>query len=403
MYATFAGPDRFRFGLLSAVLGVIALVTLPLQNRALRFNAALLVLGWLVILFVQLEPARVLWDHTPLVRFIQFPWRLYGPGSLAVALSIGMLLNSDRFGRWHAWARWLINGLIVVAAILAGTNGLNIEHLPLWVSIPEEQINAADLQRRGANNFPLFIDYTPASMSVYANVVTLPPEDPPAVTAGAASAPRIDQMSLVRNGVNVQTTADAPFTLRLHRVYFPGWRATVDDQPVPVSASEQLGLVSIEVPAGVHQISAQFEQTPLRQAADVVSFLALLGMCVALVWFSPTRRKVLWTSVVLVLFAGAVLGISRIPAIERQPASYQAVLGDGVQLLAYDLNQQTLQPGDVLELRLYWYTDRIPTDDRQIFIHLVTPDDSARVAQVDQISTFGHIPITRWEDGPDLH
>ena len=54
---------------------------------------------------------------------------------------------------------------------------------------------------------------------------------------------------------------------------------------------------------------------------------------------------------------------------------------------------------DMIPLRLYWFTDRTPITDYKTFLHVVTPDDAARVAQVDTMPFDGFNPMTRWEPG----
>ena len=103
----YSGDDRFRYGLLMFVYGIIGVVSVPWQDRRLRLPAALLAGAWVVILLLQLRGAEIFWQQMPLVRFIQFPWRLYGLATFCTVVLLGMLLNSPRLA---SAPRWLAGG-----------------------------------------------------------------------------------------------------------------------------------------------------------------------------------------------------------------------------------------------------------------------------------------------------
>ncbi len=64
--------------------------------------------------------------------------------------------------------------------------------------------------------------------------------------------------------------------LTLTDSYFPGWRASVDGKPIPVSATEQ-GLRYVEVRAGDHTVEFRYEPATYRVGL-FVSLLALAGL-----------------------------------------------------------------------------------------------------------------------------
>jgi hypothetical protein len=113
----------------------------------------------------------------------------------------------------------------------------------------------------------------------------------------------------------------------------------------------------------------------------------------------PARPVVIGAGLCVVVAAGLFLARygTGIPA--RQPTPYTAHLGDGVKLLGYDLPAQVWRPGDDIPLGLYWLAESAPSADYTIFMHVITPDDSARVAQLDSPPTYGHGATTRWDAG----
>lgn len=395
-----AGDERFRFGLLMFLFGAAGVLTLPLQNRAWRFNAALLAAAWIVILLLQTEPARLFWTQLPLVRFLQFPWRLYGLATLCIVLVLGMLLNSDRLARPFPILPPALAAVIVGASLVGGLANLRRDALPLWTPMRPTKVGLADLFGHGSHHFPLFVDYTPAAMRIYGSGISSPrlPQDQEPVAVDPAPAIVIDR--LVRNGFELSVSSPAPFPLKAPRTYFPGWQIYVDGAPAPTTPSGPLGLAAATIPAGDHKVRIAFDQTPLRTAADWISLLSLAGMVGGIIAAAPLRRKPLWLAGAGVAGLGIFLVVQAFPTLAAvTPVPYNANLGDEVQLLAYQVDAPVAAPGEKLGVKLYWYVQKTPTEDRKVFLHLNLPDDSGRVAQNDQSPLLNFYPTSQWEGG----
>jgi hypothetical protein len=83
----------------------------------------------------------------------------------------------------------------------------------------------------------------------------------------------------------------------------------------------------------------------------------------------------------------------------RHPVSAAANFEDEIRLLGYHLPKDTWRPGDDLPLHLYWLAQRTPAEDYKVFVHLIKPDDSGKVAQIDGLPLSGYGPTSRWEPG----
>jgi hypothetical protein len=85
--------------------------------------------------------------------------------------------------------------------------------------------------------------------------------------------------------------SSGPLTVRILRIYFPGWTASIDDRPVPLDLDAPNATLRVQMPAGDHLVDFRFGETVLRQAADGLS-LAALVLCIGLgVWISRRRRN----------------------------------------------------------------------------------------------------------------
>jgi hypothetical protein len=390
----YTGETRFHFARWLTLLGLLSVLTWPFQVRRLRGELLLLAAGWLVILFLQLESARPFWDGLPLVRFIQFSWRLYGLASLCVAMLVGSLIS------WLPWAerwRWPVAVALGLACIGVSLPNLKPSLFPLWYEIDDADLDTLDLFARARQGYALFSDYSPIDMNTTSSGFTMPrpigaPLLPPLPVAPTL---RVE----VEHPVYLQLAVDAPqpFPLRVDRLFFPGWQVRVDGQPVPTAASGHFGLVTAELPAGRYTATVQFEQTAVRRLADGLALAALVVWSGLLI--PRIRRAWLVRGGLALLIIALAVYLQTRPKPARYPVSLPVNFQDQVHLLGYDWEQSTWRPGATIRLRLYWLAQQTPPVNYKILLHLVELDDSGKVAQADSEPTLGYIPMTNWEPG----
>jgi len=88
---------------------------------------------------------------------------------------------------------------------------------------------------------------------------------------------------------------------------------------------------------------------------------------------------------------------------QRPPQqSLAAQLGDGIELVGYDVQPAQLHAGDILYLQLHWQITAAPRAEWTVFTH-VTQRDSAGNSQViagrDSVPGNGSLPTLRWQAG----
>ena len=79
-----------------------------------------------------------------------------------------------------------------------------------------------------------------------------------------------------------------------------------------------------------------------------------------------------------------------------------AILGDGIQLLGYDLQPETVHPGDMVYLQLHWLVESKPTANWTVFTHLVAKDAAGNlklVAGQDNPPGENTLTTDRWQPG----
>jgi hypothetical protein len=396
----YVGPERFRIALWQFAVGALGVFGLALQRR--RPRALWLLAGaFLAILLLQTTWSLPFWTHVPMVRFIQFPWRLHGVASFAVAMLGGALLMTASLASPVRRAAWLgAPALLVGVLVWLGTINMGPEKSLIWMhGWDEADINQAAMWERGLSGYPLWTDYTLVTLPIGSTGYTRPRP------AGDASRlPPTTTPQIVVVGDNpMQTLLDVdaaePWTLRLHRAWLPGWQVRANGVHVATYAGGGGGLVSAEMPAGQYRVEARLDDSPVRRVAAAVSLLALAIWIVLLV--RPRRD---WISLVLfgVVAVALALGV-RLVTVEAKPMlraePFRAPLDIGVTMLAHNLPTTDLCIGDAVPLRTWWHVGRTPDADFKFFVHIVTPDDTAKVAQFDTFPFDGYVPMTRWEAG----
>ncbi len=413
--------NRVNIGLMQWLLALLGLVT-TLWLRRLRAAAVFWLLLALVIGFL-ITPASVfLWDNLRVIAFLQFPWRLLGPLLFVLSLLAG--LNALWIARLPLRLRWL--PAMLIPALIIGL-ALPLLYVPEWrhptvdTSIAAYHASeVAGLQRgttftdeyrpRWASDLAghtdeLLADYADGYPVDRLNRAALP---------ASASAELLD-MGPQHNLWSV--TSDEAFTLEVLTHYWSGWSASIDGQTVPITPSPNHGLITLQVPAGQHEVRVALGQTGPRLAGQVLSLLALVSLLGAAWWRArrnahkmgdETARDVmprselaglLGAGAVALLLAVALLrpGLAWLasPQGTALPAQTRTAYNfdDAFQVIGYDLNSRQFSPGDELRLNVYWYPLRASDVNFSSFVHVST--GGPPVAQADQLHPGGRA-IREW-------
>ncbi|MEO8394983.1 MAG: glycosyltransferase family 39 protein [Chloroflexota bacterium] len=73
----------------------------------------------------------------------------------------------------------------------------------------------------------------------------------------------------------------------------------------------------------------------------------------------------------------------------------------GIDLAGYDLDRDTLAPGDNLTLTFYWHASETPPENDSLFVHLLPQNKEDLIAQVDSAPARPERPTSTWTDGSE--
>jgi len=270
------------------VASVALLAGAALYRRGGTGVVALIGAGTALLWFLTTTWSAWAWDHVPLMRFLQFSWRLYGPLALALGLFAGLgVAVVPRAG--PAW--------LVLCSLLA-MNSTSAR--PLWIDpAVERQVGGPQLvatentlfgagTTTGGEFVPRTVDLTGAGELTYRNGVYehLYPEFGWLGGKVLALEGQVQVLALSAGTTwtEARVKADTPAVLAFRTLVFPGWRAYVDGQEVapgiaPRNAELSVapGFITVAVPPGEHRVQIAFGPTRLRTAAGAVSISAMLA------------------------------------------------------------------------------------------------------------------------------
>lgn len=250
------------------------------------------------------------------------------------------------------------------------------------------------------------------------------------------AATQVDVIAHAPQAERLAVKARRPFTLVLHTLYFPGWKALLNDQALAVDAEPSSGFLTLRIPEGVHDLHVKFGGTSARDAGLGLSAIALLLTGALLLrrdeslllqsrtatngqpasWPRPDAASNIPVTTLAVLLALVALSATiprvlpdlvtrRSPPGIVQPATAQIprAFQGGVDLLSIDVSSAgRLAPGDDLTVHLYWRATRPDLPDYQAELRLVAADQPDFTLVSAAHRHPGGIPTSRWSLWPLL-
>lgn len=263
-----------RVGLVQALIGIAGAVA---AATVVRTRLAAWALGVAAVCVVgQLAPARPVFEFTPLLAFVQFPWRLLLPLGLAIAILAAVVvqtLGRARLGGSVALA------IVVTATIWSSTAALEPEwEYPRDEFLTVDALAALDLGGVGVGTTHGG-EYLPRTSGLR-NANRFWKE----LREADGGSPRGERGSMAvtaaawrANAIDIAYSAERTEPLTFRQFWFPGWRAWLDGVEVPTRAGGRFGQLTVDAPSGHHRLELRFDWTPTRLAALGVSVIAMVA------------------------------------------------------------------------------------------------------------------------------
>lgn len=255
------------------ILSVISWFKRKKFKNHLNFQTAFLLgITSVILIILMFSFTKIIWQITPLLKEINYPWTLLAPLGFIISLLAGYLWLQNKF------IKILLLILIIISFIYIipnakpesffdkgdqyyltndATTTSSRELMPLWVKImPVER----------ANNKVLVLN-------------------------GSGTIQNINSNSKL---INFDADLKKNSVVRINTIYYPGWEVAVDGKIVPIKYNNSFGVMDISLLPGVHKIKANFSETPLRLIADIISIVSIILLAILTgfipPWFKNTNK-----------------------------------------------------------------------------------------------------------------
>jgi hypothetical protein len=205
-----------------------------------------------------------LWERISLLRQFQFPWRLLSVVVFATSLLGAVLCDARWMKKRYIYTLSIIVILASTVFYWQPTQGYdrNIDEEKYW-------------------NYPLNTTYFGETDVIWsAGPAYSYPKSRIEVIEGDATISNFYKKTQIQT---FTVESETPAKLVSHTQYFPGWRVYINGRKVPIEFQDQnwRGLITFEISKGTHNVRIQFEETPLRLLANVItvsSFMVLAAI-----------------------------------------------------------------------------------------------------------------------------
>lgn len=278
-----ADDMSFQIGVanLIAVISIIAIFKF-LKNPT-RNLAVYLMLVFGILIFLMNKRSEFLWGIHPILRFVQFPWRMLlftsFTSSLLGAIAANFFLSkvAKHKMNFYTFLAVLFVALLSVwyfkpshfkeisderylelyfANRTLKGNGIRGELSRQYLNFSEDFIPPTKYQTKRLGYLPQnLVEATPEAKISY-------------------------EQNKLKYNIDIITPSKNKLTI--YTSYFPGWVAKMDGNLHDIYPSKDYGLISLDVPPGEHNIIVEFKDTFVRQISNLISAATLFFLLLIL-------------------------------------------------------------------------------------------------------------------------
>lgn len=248
-----------HWGIAHTVLIFLAIVSWKSLQSKMKIVSIFCFALIIISLFFMHPLSTPIWERVSYLRQFQFPWRLLSVIVFATSMLGGVAIR--RYLPRKPSLFILLSIMIVLPTMYywKPTQGYD--------RIQDEQIFW---------NYPLNTTYFGETDVIWsAGPATAYPKSRVEIIEGEG---RIDNFRKINHKQTFSVEATKTARIVSHTQYFPGWRVYINGEKTPIQFQDPnwRGLITFLVPEGTHAVRIQFEETPIRLIANVLSLGSIL-------------------------------------------------------------------------------------------------------------------------------
>jgi len=255
-------PFTYQIGVPQITIGIVAcFLVIKSIIRRTKIEPEIIIFSGLSLFFVfmMLPMSSFIWEQTPLLKEINFPWTSLLPLGFILSLLGGKIFAKSK--------QYFIIGIFICLFAIV---------LTLPFARPESYVNRGD-------GFYFTNDATTTSSSelMPLTVKSFPSSRPEKKVEIIDGDGRVLMISDKSQKKEFSVSLTTPSEVRLNTIYFPGWHWYRDAKELPITFNNAHGLMEAKLPQGDYMVKAIFQNTPVRLISDIISVLFICFVLLA--------------------------------------------------------------------------------------------------------------------------
>lgn len=240
--------------------------------------AGICVVMFLISIFLTLDLSTSVWQTVPFMKYIQYPWRFLNFVALFMSFIVGFLVYKTQ----EFWGRKL--SIILTFCLILFTIAFNYK-----LFVPQK-----------FNDFS--IDYYTSNSHIVFDTSKISDEYMPSgfQTPRVVSELPTSKVELLKTTGNIRVLNDKTNYLKasylvlgdgvvhVNTAYFPGWKAYVNGQNLPIVPTPK-GM-NISIPKGEGTFEMKLTQTATEMTGNVLTILAFFALLIGIIKTSLPRK-----------------------------------------------------------------------------------------------------------------
>ena len=230
------------------------------KNNKYLLLTAFCVLLFLFSVLMTHNKSSFIWERINILTFFQFPWRF-----LSLSIFTASILGGFVIFTVNKSKQIYLGLFIIILTVILNWSYFKPRE---FYEVSSNQKTSGDLweaQRRGA-----ILDYLPKTALEPREAAQIAP----LVISGKTTISDFENKSN-RWKFIVKVLENSEIEIPVY--YFPNWEVKVNGEKYPFSYDNILGRISINLNQGEYKVVGNFRNTPIRNVANLISFLSLIG------------------------------------------------------------------------------------------------------------------------------
>lgn len=273
----------YQIGWVHLVGLLLALISAKILWMKQRFLSSVILFSTLAIgfsIFMIHPRSEFVWKLIDPLKYLQFPWRFLIVIAFFISLVSGSIFSTNL-------PKKLVKPIWIALVILVVFLNFSFFKPQKFLNISQQQL----LTGPTFDHYKMYaiFDYLPKSAKA-------PPADPaPAPYQIIAGDSQVVDFAKGTDWFKMDITTRSHTILRISQYYFPDWQISLDSKPVLIDYKNDLGLMTLLLGEGNHQISARLHDTPIRTLSNFISAIGILTFIVlSLLSNKKSRQRLLY-------------------------------------------------------------------------------------------------------------